>query len=71
MSSEDMVRLRSEISPTAEQEVFFTYMKYGNLYRIFRQGNNDEMKPEDISPDIHILLLTGIASPKAITEKLR
>lgn len=71
LNSEEMDRLRSEISPTAEQEVFFTYMKYGNLYRIFRQGNNDEMKPEDISPDRHILLLTGIASPKAITEKLK
>lgn len=70
LTSEKMDRLRSEISPTAEQEVFFTYMKYGNLYRIFRQGNSDEMRPEDISPDIHILLLTGIASPKAITEEL-
>lgn len=71
LNSEEMDRLRSEISPTAEQEVFFTYMKYGNLYRIFRQGNSDEMRPEEISPDSHILLLTGIASPKAITEKLR
>ena len=71
LNSEEMDRLRSEISPTAEQKVFFTYMKYGNLYCIFRQGNNDEMKSEDISPDRHILLLTGIASPKAITEKLK
>lgn len=70
ISSEEMERLRSEISPTAEQEVFFTYMKYGNLYRIFRQGKNDDMCPEEISTDSHVLLLTGIASPKAITEKL-
>ena len=70
LSKEDMKELYSEISPKAWQEVFFTHMKYGNMYRIFDKSRNDEMNCKDISSDMNILLLTGIASPKAITEEL-
>ena len=70
ISKEKMKEIYSEISPKPWQEVFFTHMKYGNMYRIFDKNRNDEMNCKDISSDMNILLLTGIASPKAITEEL-
>lgn len=70
LSKEEVKELYSEISPKKSQDVFFTHMKYGSLYSIFDKGRNNKMSCNDISPDMNILLLTGIASPKAITEEL-
>ena len=49
------------------QQLFFTTLEYGQMKRVFtdKHGNNAPMSLEDLQ-DYHVLLLTGIASPKQI-----
>ncbi len=49
------------------QQLYFTCLQYGNLKAIF----NESTRPlDDIKPDEHILLVTGIASPEQMVEDL-
>ncbi len=49
------------------QDLFFTTLEYGNAKAIF---TNETIKLEDLN-NKHILLLTGIASPKQIVHDLK
>lgn len=69
MPEEDKAEFVKAISPTSGQKVFFTGIKYDNLYNIF--NHHQIINLEDIDTDYDILLLTGIASPKAIMELLK
>ena len=49
------------------QDLFFTALSYGNLKAL---NSNDERTLESLTPDEHILLITGIASPEQLQEDL-
>ena len=50
------------------QQLFFTTLDYGRLKRVFPEAKNQKDIPESLEDlnDYHVLLLTGIASPKQI-----
>lgn len=50
------------------QALFFTTIKYNDLTAVF---GNDRRPVSSITPDTHILLLTGIASPQQMIVDLR
>ena len=50
------------------QELFFTTIKYNDLTAVF---GNDKRPVSSITPDTHILLLTGIASPQQMIVDLQ
>ena len=49
------------------QQLYFTCLQYGNLKAIF---NESTRRLDEIKPDEHILLVTGIASPEQMVEDL-
>lgn len=67
------------INPLPDQSIYFTYTEYENLQKLFPESPNghentnttDSRTVYDLTSDTHILLLTGIASPKAIINKLK
>lgn len=50
------------------QELFFTTFQYGKLHPLFNGGQDFLL--QQVRPDIHILLVTGIASPESLLEEL-
>lgn len=52
----------------AFQQLYFTTLNYGKLRPLFNGGKEYPIK--NIHPDIHILLITGIASPAPLQEEL-
>lgn len=68
ISSGDKAELIKAISPTEKQELFFTYMKYDDLYNIFNP--KETIRTGCIDNGYAIMLLTGIASPRAIINML-
>lgn len=68
ISSQDMEELTVAISPDRSQSIFFTCMKYGIMYNIFSKSK--KLNTDNIDKEYSILLLTGIASPKAIIDML-
>lgn len=50
------------------QDLFFSTFRYGKLHPLFNGGQDFPL--QQIRPNIHILLVTGIASPKSIQEEL-
>ncbi len=57
----------------AYQTLFFTALEYGALYPLFdgKEGQGSGLPLEQIRPDEHVLLLTGIASPKQMVQDLQ
>lgn len=49
------------------QQLFFTTLRYGRLHRLFEQTPGQE---EELTPDTHVLLLTGIALPEQMLMDL-
>lgn len=68
MTKEDKDEFIKAISPAPEQEVYFTYMKYDSLYNIFEPEKS--IRTESLDNSYGVMLLTGIASPKAIINML-
>ena len=52
------------------QHLYFTTTKYGNLQPLFPNYNKGTRAIADIGADKHVLLLTGIASPRQLAEDL-
>ena len=50
------------------QDLFFSTFRYGSLRRLF---NETPGQAEELTPDTHVLLLTGIASPQQMLMDLR
>ncbi len=65
--------IRKAMHLYAYQTLFFTTMEYGALQPLFREaeGQRGERTLEQIRPDEHILLLTGIAMPEHLHRDLR
>lgn len=68
LSEAEQQALRSEIAPLPSQQLYFTTLAYGRLQPLFTA--EPEKRLEEIRKDEHILLVTGIASPAAIIDKL-
>lgn len=60
-----------EIDAYPYQELFFTTFVYKNIKPVFEGGEGQEAKPLDYLTDKDILLVTGIASPIMIKNKLK
>ena len=60
--------LSKQMDLYAFQQLYFTTLNYGKLYPLFNGGKRYPM--QSIHPDVHILLVTGIASPQKMKEDL-
>lgn len=58
--------LRKSMNLYPYQDLFFTAFEYGNLKMIFGDGE----RPLDSIKDKNVMLLTGIASPRQMTEDI-
>lgn len=59
----------SRVQPYPHQEVFFSWLDYGDLNALFHPGN--ALALQNIKPHTHILLLTGIANASPLHEHLK
>ena len=59
-------QVEKEIAPEPYQKLFFSYIKYGNLYPLFEEGKADE----EVAEKTDVLLLTGIAEPAPMRNHL-
>ena len=64
LGSEQAAAIKDEIAPQPGQEVFFSTIRYGELYHI---ANNSHYR---ITPDVEVLLVTGIANPRPLKNLL-
>lgn len=60
--------LTKQMNLYAFQQLYFTTMDYGKLRPLFNGGK--EYALQHIHPAVHILLVTGIASPEPLEEEL-
>ncbi|MBQ2857892.1 MAG: tetraacyldisaccharide 4'-kinase [Bacteroidaceae bacterium] len=60
--------LKKQMNLYAFQQLFYTTLGYGKLRPLFNGGNAYSM--HQIHPAVHILLVTGIASPQILEEDL-
>ena len=51
------------------QDLYFTTFDYGNLIPVFPELQPETLEPDDLRKK-HVFLITGIASPKPLVEKL-
>lgn len=68
LDTEEQERIKRRIAPDKGQQLYFTRMAYGKLQPLFT--NADEREVSSIQPDEAVLLMTGIASPTPLMEKL-
>jgi tetraacyldisaccharide 4'-kinase len=67
LSAIERVEITKRVKPRLNQSLFFSYLDYGNLISL----NTKEKKPlSDITNDTAIFLLTGIANPQPLLNKL-
>lgn len=60
--------LTKQMNLYAFQQLYFTTLSYGELRPLFNGGK--EYPVQSIHPEVHILLVTGIASPQKMKEDL-
>ena len=60
--------IQNDINLYKFQQLYFTTLKYGRLRPLFNGGK--EYSVRRIRPSVHILLVTGIASPQRLIEEL-
>lgn len=68
MSPMDFRVINKQMDLYAFQQLYFTTLNYGKLHPLFNGGNQYALT--SIHPDVHILLVTGIASPKRLEHDL-
>lgn len=64
----DYRELTNRLELQAFQQLYFTTMRYGKLRPLFNGGK--EYPLHSIHPDVHVLLLTGIAQPQQMEDEL-
>ena len=67
MTKKDREKIKKRLNPTPHQKVFFSYIKYGNLFPFSKSAKNFEKK--NLSKN-SILLVTGIAKPLPLLNSL-
>lgn len=68
MSPMDFRVLTKQMELYAFQKLYFTSLDYGKLYPLFNEGKKYTL--DKINQNVHILLLTGIASPEQLRNDL-
>ncbi|WP_106829494.1 tetraacyldisaccharide 4'-kinase [Parabacteroides pacaensis] len=63
--------LESEVEPMVHQSVFFTGITYGELTPIFQTFQREKKLLKDISKEDEILLVSGIATPEPLIDKIK
>lgn len=61
--------IRKELALSAQQQLYFTTLKYGKLRSLF--ADNVECDLDSLQTDKHVLLVTGIASPVRLIDDLK
>ena len=61
----DLRSIIKDIKPFPYQSLFFSYLKYGNLYHLFDQ-KKEQLKPAMDLFKYNVLLFSGIANPKPL-----
>jgi tetraacyldisaccharide 4'-kinase len=70
LSEAERMKIEAEIKPLPYQHVFFSAIEYGDVYRLFRTGEQqDRMAPEEWKKT-EIVLLTGIADSSKLVKYL-
>jgi tetraacyldisaccharide 4'-kinase len=65
-------RILEQIAPNTDQQVFFSYLKYGEFNKVFGQQSPMFMGASYyMEKRFTILLVTGIANPSGLIEYLR
>ena len=64
LSTEEQQQMVDKIKPTHDQKVFFSYMEYGTATAM------DGKSTVDLKDITDVLLLTGIANPKPLADKV-
>ncbi|WP_069660747.1 tetraacyldisaccharide 4'-kinase [Arcticibacter eurypsychrophilus] len=67
ISDEDRKRAINRVKPFQHQQVFFSYLKYGDLLPLY---HGDNMALASLDNSYTIYLLTGIANPMPLLDKL-
>jgi tetraacyldisaccharide 4'-kinase len=65
LTLEKAASIRKELRPRMYQQVFFTCLEYGAIYRL---GNPALQK--GLTSDLNVLLVSGIANPKPLRQLL-
>jgi tetraacyldisaccharide 4'-kinase len=65
LTLEKAASIRKELRPRMHQQVFFTCLEYGAIYRL---GNPALQK--GLTSDLNVLLVSGIANPKPLRQLL-
>lgn len=68
LSVEETRELENGIHPSANQDLFFSTLIYGDLYHL--KDREKIIATQYLSNEVHVLLLTGIASPTPLIEEL-
>lgn len=69
LSQRQKEELIAKVKPYPHQQVFFSYLEYGDLKMVLHPGN--ELELENLKPDAPVLLLTGIANANPLIEHLQ
>lgn len=69
LSSEECAAIRQELQPLPHQQVYFTSLVYGQLQQVFQPGCTEDLQA--IRPTDTVLLITGIAQPQPLMERIR
>ena len=69
ISEEERKQITAELAPSPTQQLYFSTFTYGRIQPLFIEGAERELS--DIGADEHIVLVTGIASPQPLIERLQ
>lgn len=68
LTQKEKDRTISRIRPYSHQQVFFSYLEYGGLAPVY---NVQQVAATDLHEETQVFLLTGIANPYPLVEKLK
>ena len=68
MNPMDFRVLTKRMELFAFQQLYFTTLRYGKLHPLFNEGSQHALS--SINPNVHILLICGIASPQRMKDDL-
>jgi len=71
LDEKERTRILKRIKPLKGQEVFFSYLDYGNLKPIFNSSDLRETSLASLESETIVFLITGIANPAPLSQKLK
>lgn len=68
LTMEERALLALRVKPLKHQSLFFSFLRYGNLEPLF---SGQEMQLAELNSKVSVFLITGIANPVPLLEKLK